>query len=279
MLFYGAVTLLCSMVCIPLRVYIELQCIDPATGIYQGGVALRWVYALLLAAAILCLLVPRRRSSGSLKPASGRICLLPAGILLSISAGISAWNTLGRLLVQVWSKAGATLVMGTVVCIAAAAVSCLVFLGLAFFFFGRERQYGFQPLFLLAPVLWILQLLVQRFSQFTALSSISDQKLFVGFLGLSCLFLLFHARAVGGVDPDRGRRWSIPLGYGVFLLGAPLAAGRAAVLLSGAAAYSTLSDADTLLVASLALYALVYSYTVSREQYLVEQSERILRGE
>lgn len=279
MLFYGAVTLLCSMVCIPLRVYIELQCIDPATGFYQGGVALRWVYALLLAAAILCLLVPRRRSSGSLKPASGRICLLPAGILLSISAGISAWNTLGRLLVQVWSKAGATLVMGTVVCIAAAAVSCLVFLGLAFFFFGRERQYGFQPLFLLAPVLWILQLLVQRFSQFTALSSISDQKLFVGFLGLSCLFLLFHARAVGGVDPDRGRRWSIPLGYGVFLLGAPLAAGRAAVLLSGAAAYSTLSDADTLLVASLALYALVYSYTVSREQYLVEQSERILRGE
>ena len=277
MLFYGVITFLCAVLCIPLRIYMELQCIDPFTGFYEGGTALRWLYVLLVGAAILCLLLPKRESRRNVKPVSGRICLLPAGILLALSAAASAWSPLGQLLVQVWNKTGASLLIGTVVCLVAAAVSSLVFGGL--FFFGRSRQNGFQPLLLLAPVLWILQLLIQRFSQFTALSSISDQKIFVAFLVFSCLFLLFHARAVGGVDPDRGRRWSVPLGYGVFLLGAPLAAGIAAVRFAGIGAYPTLSDVDLLLVASMALYALVYSYTVSREQYLVEQSGRMLHRE
>ena len=72
MLFYGVITFLCAVLCIPLRIYMELQCIDPFTGFYEGGTALRWLYVLLVGAAILCLLLPKRESRRNVKPVSGR---------------------------------------------------------------------------------------------------------------------------------------------------------------------------------------------------------------
>lgn len=272
MLSCEAMVFLCSLILIPLRICIQLFFIDPFTGFYTGSSILFWLYPLLMALAFFLFFwtQPSVVRPGALFHRK-KLLLLPS-LLMAFSAGVSAVEIWAQIQLPPENPSVSHLhLLGWLVCFLSALGSSLLFLFLAFSsHLGQSKTT--HPLFLLFPVVWAMQLLIQRFSQFTSLSHISDQKYFIAFLCLSSLFLLAHARIIGQVDSRRAQRWIKPLGYMVFLLGASLACGQAAVWMVHEVFPSSVSTADSLLIASLSLYALVYSYTVDTRPILVEPS-------
>ena len=215
-LFYTALAF-----CLGTRIWLRQSgLIDPITGFYTGApnlvLAYNAVLALCVAALYALYLLRRTERDYPVLHSSRPVCLL------AILTGIAiALYQLEALRIPAFLTANPGVRLDSVPLIVSAVLglfSAVVFVSVGVIgLLGHTGMRGGFPT-LMAGV-WLVLTLVFKFNGYTTLTTISDNLLTVLFMAFGSLFLVGHARTLGGFARKDGRNYTIPTGLATALFG------------------------------------------------------------
>lgn len=135
--------------------------------------------------------------------------------------------------------------------------------------YGRYGKPGVMLGF--CPALWQLIVLLSRFKNFIAVTTINDIILNILFMCFAAAFLMGQSRIVYGLGTRDGRSYSIPTGLSVSLVGLTFALPNLILFIKqgGIAAPLKMTIPEFLYVLVLSLYSLVFLSGYSRSIYRV----------
>ena len=233
--------------------------IDPQTGFYMGSPV--WIFPFwifLLAAWALYRGCPRREPGVSATPPTQSIVLGLASILLGLAVEFSSYEGASDIFYQIHGEIPQQLFRYASVATGVVTGLCFLVLGLEYLT-GKSGQRAWKGL-LSVSVFWQIAYLIERFSLYTSIGTISDQQLFVLLLVCNLLFLSAHAKTAGGVLVAEG--WRQAMGYGLFTSLVGVAFLLPLLLKSGT--FPQFSLAEQCVVGAFSLYDGVYGVSLLR---------------
>ena len=207
--------------CLGARIWLRQSgLINYTTGFYEGApdlvLAFNAVLALCVVAFYAVYLLRRTERDYPVLHGSKPVCLF--AILTGIATALYQLEAL-RIPALLTANPGARLDgISLIVSAVLGLFSAVVFITIGVTgLFGRAGMRGGVPT--LMAGIWLVVTLIFKFNGYTTLTSISDHLLTVLFMVFGALFLVGHARTLGGFDRKDGRNYTIPSGLATALFG------------------------------------------------------------
>lgn len=225
------VFLISAVLCVLLRVYLHIACIDPATGFYSGGQMIVILYEIVMVAAVAALMVLGLRG----KPENPGIAVTPFLRLTMLAASIGALIMAVPVPAQIMGPSylptsQAAILLRLFVLSFSPLATAVMFIYMAVK--SKERLAHINGTLMLFPVVWMASVLLTRFMDYTASRHVSDQMLTIVTLALATLFLLPMGRFAGSLTPQKAARqlfaFGLPFGLLAFSNCAGILAGPTA---------------------------------------------------
>ena len=257
--------ILSLLVLVPFRCFLKILTVDLYTGFYEGGQVWVSLFNVLLAAAIFGIIwaVWRTDDRGMdalkgnrwLESTSALFGIILAGTsffalldTMKINPNLPVVNALPKWLLTIEHLLGV--------------ISGCVMILLAFVLIAGAKRSSIHGAFALIPIVWQMLSAIQRYISFRQVFYNSDQLIETLFMVSSLLFLLYHARCLSGLLPNRKR--VLIFAMLTSLLGFVLMFGQLAARYVLGSVVSGPDPVRILFIGAISLYAAVFAFCVAK---------------
>lgn len=252
-----------AVLCVLLRVYLHVACLDPETGFYSGGLPVIVIYYVILAASAAAMLFLGLRGNTSQPEIAVTPLLRASTLAASVGAAIMAVpNSVHILGPDYLPRSMAVTGLRLFALSLAPLVTAVLLIYLAVK--GKRAFARVNGYLMLLPVIWMAVLLLTRFMDYTASRHVSDQMLTIVTLALGTLFLLPLGRFAAGLTPGKAARQLAGFGLPFALLAFSVCAGILAGPHTGVTLALSIPESAAFLL--LGQYAAVMAFSLREGQ-------------
>lgn len=243
-----------------LQTILKFTAMDPATGFYNPGNVLPVVLGIIITASILFWFVMTlfRRTKHDY-PVNYKHRLTS---IFSILCGISIfYYTISDIKEQVYNQASSLtwnkIMLLLSFCMGIAAALSMIVGGIGAKYFREGKPGAILGIF---PCLWQLVVLLSRFNNFIAITTLSDVLMNLLFMCAASIFFLGQSRIIYGLGIRNGRTYAVPSGLSLSLLGLTLIIPNLIYrLVYGHTMFGvTIPLSEYIYIAALSIYSIVF---------------------
>lgn len=249
-------------ICLCLRIYLILTCMDPLTGFYSSGSFAVSFYNTLLALSLLIIIgyglfVMKPSDFQVKKPALLTVVSSLCGLLILMTSAFRFMGSLSELfqwsdpLFHLMNNKLSMLFQLLYLLLGLSAGASL----LSFAMTGGKmfRRSGM----LITPSLWCMVYTMQQFLTYPQIADMSDRVLWLLSLLFFAMTMVGQARIIRGIQVEKGAKYVCAFGYACALCGLLLGISQIVTMEK----VSTLARSQWILTTSMALHALVMAWS------------------